>query len=682
MCPRSFVAVLLGLFLVGCSADWYKERADTQTYRIVADTQKEQMGVNRPLSIEPPVAASTELQAVQPLKTGPELKDAMGRPAPPPEALLMEGEGESGAAVPQTPAAPEAQPAPSRPTEAAPAAGEDPAGEDPAAEKLEAQPAASQPAEVAPAAGGKPDVQAAPAQPGPVSTSEPSAARPAETVVELQPTVADKFALLEQAGEPLPVPESARVLGLADALLLASRHNRDYLSQQESLYLSALSLTLEQHLWSPRFRAVLSSDIARTGDIPRNTPWDAAGQLGMALNLPDGGNVDMSMNTGLAGDFSTNTPETAVSTWVTSITQPLLRGFGRTIAQEPLVQAERNVIYAVRTFERYRRTFAVQVASDFFRALQLVDAVRNQWENYQRFIDVRKMTQALADAGRVPAFQVDQARQDELSARNSWVTSVETYEVALDRFKIELGLSTEVAIVLDYRELDTLRQLGAAPPEESPEQATAIALANRLDLMVERDQLADAGRRANIAQDQLRGDLSFTASASVESATVANQPLNAQFHEGTYRAGVDYNLPVDRFAERNRYRQALISLEQQRRSVSLAQDTVVLEVRDAYRGVQQAMESYRIQQISLDLARRRVESTSLLLRAGRATTRDLLESQNAYVDAQNRLTQALVDLSVARLELRRDMDVLEIDEKGAWSWPQVTSLETGEAKHE
>jgi hypothetical protein len=349
------------------------------------------MGVTRPFSIEPPVAASTELQAVQPLKTGPELKDAMGRPAPPPEALLMEGEGESGALVPQTPTALEAQPAPSRPIEAAPAA-----GEDPAAEKLEAGPAASQP----------------------VSPSEPSAAKPAETVLELQPAVADKFALLEQAGEPLPVPESARVLGLADALLLASRHNRDYLSQQESLYLSALNLTLEQYLWSPRFRAVLSEDISRTGPNPRNTPWGAAGEAGMALALPDGGNVDLSMNTGVAGDFATNTPETAVSTWVASITQPLLRGFGRTIAQEPLVQSERNVIYAVRNFERYRRTFAVQVASDFFRTLQLVDAVRNQWENYQRFIDVRKMTQALADAGRVPAFQVDQAHQDELSARN------------------------------------------------------------------------------------------------------------------------------------------------------------------------------------------------------------------------------------------------------------------------
>lgn len=665
MCPRVSVCLLVCLFAVGCSADWYKGRADAQTYAVITDAQKRELGASRPLSVEPPVAASAELESIKPLTSGPELKSAMGKPAVAPQSLLMEGEGGTGGGAPQAPPTTEVQPAPPQPAGAAPAPGEKPEG----------QPAPPDPGEAVPAPGES-------AAPEPGAPSAATSAKPAGTVVELQAAAPDKFALLEQVGEPLPVPESARVLSLADTLLLASRHNRDYLSQEESLYLSALSLTLEQHLWTPRFRAVLSGDIGRSGDNPRLTPWDAAGEVGMALDLPDGGSVDLSMNTGFAGDFSTKPPETAVSSWVASVSQPLLRGFGRTIAQEPLVQAERNVIYAVRNFERYRRTFAVQVASDFFRTVQQVDAVRNQWENYQRFIDVRKMTQALATAGRVPAFQVDQARQDELSARNSWVTAVESYEVTLDRFKIELGLSTEVPVILDSRELDALRQMGAGATEESLEQVTATALANRLDLMVERDQLADVERRVHIAQDQLRGDLNLTASASVESGPAENQPLNAQFHEGNYSAGLDYNLPVDRYSERNRYRQALISLEQQRRSLSLAQDTVVLEVRDAYRGVQQAVESYRIQQNSLDLARQRVESTSLLLRAGRATTRDLLDSQDAYLTAQNRLTQALVDLFIARLELRRDMDVLEIDEKGAWSWSQVNVPETGESTHE
>ena len=68
----------------------------------------------------------------------------------------------------------------------------------------------------------------------------------------------------------------------------------------------------------------------------------------------------------------------------------------------------------------------------------------------------------------------------------------------------------------------------------------------------------------------------------------------------------------------------------------------------------------------MKLARRRVTSTELFLEAGRAEIRDILEAQEALVQAQDSLTAALVDYRSAELELQRDMGVLEIDEKGLW----------------
>ena len=44
-----------------------------------------------------------------------------------------------------------------------------------------------------------------------------------------------------------------------------------------------------------------------------------------------------------------------------SISIPLLGGSGADINTESLTQAERNVIYALWEFERYKRTFAVSV---------------------------------------------------------------------------------------------------------------------------------------------------------------------------------------------------------------------------------------------------------------------------------------------------------------------------------
>ena len=59
-----------------------------------------------------------------------------------------------------------------------------------------------------------------------------------------------------------------------------------------------------------------------------------------------------------------------------SITQPLLRDGGRLVTREPLTQAERNLVYEVRAYERFRRTFALQVANEVYDVLSTMDAMR------------------------------------------------------------------------------------------------------------------------------------------------------------------------------------------------------------------------------------------------------------------------------------------------------------------
>ena len=49
----------------------------------------------------------------------------------------------------------------------------------------------------------------------------------------------------------------------------------------------------------------------------------------------------------------------------TSVSIPLLRGSGRHIVIEPLTQAERDVIYELWEFDRYKRTFAVNIATSY-----------------------------------------------------------------------------------------------------------------------------------------------------------------------------------------------------------------------------------------------------------------------------------------------------------------------------
>ena len=59
-----------------------------------------------------------------------------------------------------------------------------------------------------------------------------------------------------------------------------------------------------------------------------------------------------------------------------------------------------------------------------------------------------------------------------------------------------------------------------------------------------------------------------------------------------------------------------------------------------------------------------IEKARLKLEAGRADTRDLLEAQRDLLDAQNSATSALVEYTLGRLALYRDLELLRVDEQG------------------
>ncbi len=103
------------------------------------------------------------------------------------------------------------------------------------------------------------------------------------------------------------------------------------------------------------------------------------------------------------------------------------------------------------------------------------------------------------------------------------------------------------------------------------------------------------------------------------------------------------------------------------RQVQELEDTIKQEIRDELRSLLQARESFQIQNEAVRLAERRVKSTALFLQAGRAEVRDVLESQEALLSAQNARTAALVNYRVTALELQRDMGLLKIDDQGLFS---------------
>ena len=460
------------------------------------------------------------------------------------------------------------------------------------------------------------------------------------------------------------IPPSG-IMPLAHAVAVATVANRDYQTQKETLYEKALSLTLARHAFEPLFFGNLSGTYENDAG---EESVSSQNQFGFNQLLSTGAQVSASIALDASRFLGSNPQNSLGSVLSANVTQPLLRGRGAYLAKENLTQADRDVLYQLRDFARFRKTFVVSVVSDYYRVLQALDAVKNAENNYRNVAVSLEQAEMLGEAGRLPGFEVDQNRQRMLSARDEVVRAEQTYKQLLDRYKLQLAIPTDANIVLDANELATLVIAGVSEPNYPLDEAVQMALTHRLDLANSHDSVEDANRRVAVAAQSLEADLNLVGSANVAS-TPNTKAARLQFDKGAYSAGVELDLPFERFAERNAYRQSLINFIQAQRSYEQAIDEVKLDVRDSYRNLQESASLYVIQQHSLDLAQNRVESVSMLLQAGRAQTRDLLDAQQSLLDAQNGLTAAIVNHAIAKLNFFTNIDILQVRPNGFWELP-------------
>jgi outer membrane protein TolC len=463
---------------------------------------------------------------------------------------------------------------------------------------------------------------------------------------------------------------TAEPLSLAQAVAIATKYNRDYQTRKEDLYLSALALTGERYKYALKWFGTIDAKYARgiddrTGIDYEDTSLNAQGGVKNTLLLPDG----IMVNSSLAIDwvrFLTGDPRTTLGSVLSgTLAVPLLGNGAGKVAWEDLTQKERDVLYQIRSFNRYRQTFVVSIINDYYRVLQQRDSVTNAKNNWTRSIEYRKQAEMEAQTGRTPPFEVDQAKQRELAAYNGYVSAMQSYEQTLDSFKIRLTVPTNAAIELDQNELKALRNTAITQPQYTSDAAIETALLRRLDLANAADGIDDATRKVMLASEGLGPRLNLTGSTTVNS-TPETDFDRLQFHKGDYGLGLSADLPFDRKSQRNTYRTALITLQQHQRDYDDNVDSVMLDVRQAYRQLEATAEQYITQKKSLALAEERVKNMPLLLKSGRAKTRDLLDAQDSLLQAQNDLTSALIGHTIAKLNFFRDTGVLQVKPDGMW----------------
>jgi len=462
----------------------------------------------------------------------------------------------------------------------------------------------------------------------------------------------------------------ATMISFAEALAIAVKHNRDYLGRKERLYEEALDLTLARHEFAPIFGAGGSADYSdgtaavagNLNNLVRTKTFTQRAGVGADKLLKTGARLSSDLTIDFLKFVNGNLRSVNSSSFAATLSQPLLRGAGSLAVTENLTQAERNLLYELRDFARFRKEFVVRIATRYYQVLQARDQVNNNWLAYQGFVFSVEREEALAEEDLSTQTELGQLKQASLRSELDWFNSLQSYLQRLDEFTIDLGLPIDSRIVLDERELAKLDIIG---PRLTREEAAMIAVNTRLDLKNSRDRKRDRERRIGVFAQELLPGVDFVSSVRVGSISSSRAP-GLESRLSTYTVGLDIDLDPDKKQERNAYRAALIAHQRAERDLEFDTDNIKLAINNDFRSLGQAHRQYKISEDGVDLALSRLEEQQLLMELGRGTARDLVDAQNDLVDSQNDRTAAVVRHTISRLNFWRDMGILFINKDGSW----------------
>lgn len=326
-----------------------------------------------------------------------------------------------------------------------------------------------------------------------------------------------------------------------------------------------------------------------------------------------------------------------------TVTQPLLRGFGRDVTTAP-VEVARLQESGNQLDLRQRLISDITGSIVTYHALiQAQASLRIQQLSFETQQQQRRSVEALVEAGRRPRFDLVEIDANLADTETSVLEAANDLEQAKSDLLNLLELDDSIEITIPEETLATLSTV--AQPSEVPslDELVGVAYDNRPDYQQAQLNLQIAAINGVVAADNRRWNLDLRANVREGDFSSASTEL------------VLTRLLEDEAAETAFQRSQVTQLQLSNDLETLKSD-IRLEVADQLRNVESARNRIESTRLARELAIQRLENARARERRGR--TRDIfevLELQNDVVEAQNSEVSAAIALADAIANLNQSL---------------------------
>lgn len=298
----------------------------------------------------------------------------------------------------------------------------------------------------------------------------------------------------------------------------------------------------------------------------------------------------------------------------------------------------------------------------------------------------------LANDGKLPASELDkEPLKSQLIGDPNLRDAVKTRAGTIKRFVSEPGpevLTTLNNLIIDVSLIQALARVDSLTlpiVDIDWQNALEIARVHRRDWMNARAQLVDQWRNIEVVADTLESQLDLTFGGDLQN--VGDNPGKLRSSNGQIRVGLQFDAPITRLAERNNYRQALITYQRTRRTYYQFEDRVAAQIRDIIRQLEVVKLNFEISRLQVKNSVDEVQLASYNLvrppapgstssRVGGQTANNLIFALGNLLRNQNELIRNWVQYEVLRRQLDFNMGTMQLDENGFWVDPIEITLES------
>ena len=456
---------------------------------------------------------------------------------------------------------------------------------------------------------------------------------------------------------PAPAESGLTLLTPSTTLALAFLHSRDLQTEREKLQATVLDLLAARRKvgltssLSGGVRKVVEGESSSSASTPTSSVSLSLGDTlrsGAIFTVSGAETIDLDPVSEADREFR--------SIASAKLKQPLLKGAGFEASHGGLIQAERTLVYGLRSFELARQELALTLLKGLYDLVQLENVVDNTAKSLEQASFLKRRSEAMFKVQLAPYLDVLRSEQQELSAKAQLDESRTSYTNGVRRFVADLGLPSTTPTHLDTP-LPLLRPLRA-----DAHLCLETARDRRLDLHTARGRVEDAERNLRVARQSRLPDVGATVATGVRTDRAEDFP--GENAETSTEVGLEFSIPLDGRADRDAVRLAELALAQAQRALESLNEDIEVGVSRSFARLHAAERRVEIERRNLDIAGRRVENAVFRFKNGELSNRDVVEAEDELLLARNSLAQSLITHELERLGLLKDLGLLELDAIG------------------